>query len=96
MTTRWLSEVESLVAPASGRLIETGYGRDHYPRCFSIWMAGGGVKPGFSYGEMGDFSYNIAENPVHVHDFQATLLCLLGVDHEQLTFKFQGPLLPLN
>ena len=53
-------------------------------------MAGGGVKPGFSYGETDDFSYNIAENPVHVHDFQATLLHLLGIDHEQLTFKFQG------
>jgi arylsulfatase A-like enzyme len=75
---------------SQGRLTKTDYGRDHHPRCFSIWMAGGGVKPGFSYGETDDFSYNIAENPVHVHDFQATLLHLLGIDHEQLTFKFQG------
>ena len=75
---------------SQGRLTKTDYGRDHHPRCFSIWMAGGGVKPGFSYGETDDSSYNIAENPVHVHDFQATLLHLLGIDHEQLTFKFQG------
>lgn len=75
---------------SQGKLTETNYGRDHHPRCFSMWMAGAGVKAGFSYGETDDFSYNITQNPVHVHDFQATLLHLLGVDHERLTFKFQG------
>ena len=66
------------------------YGRDHHGRCYSLWMAGGGVKKGFSYGATDDFSYNIAENGVHVHDFQATLMHLLGIDHERLTHKFQG------
>jgi len=66
------------------------YGRDHHPRCFSMWMAGGGIKPGMVYGQTDDFSYNIAQNPVHVHDFQATMLHLLGIDHEQLTYKHQG------
>lgn len=66
------------------------YGRDHHPRCFSIWMAGAGVKPGITYGATDDFGYNITENPVHVHDFQATLMHLLGLDHEKLTFKHQG------
>ncbi|MEZ5038895.1 MAG: DUF1501 domain-containing protein [Saprospiraceae bacterium] len=69
---------------------QTNYGRDHHPRCFSIWMAGGGIKPGLVYGKTDDFSYNIAADPVHVHDFQATLLHLLGIDHEKLTFKHQG------
>ena len=71
-------------------MTEDNYGRDHHPRCFSIWMAGGGVKPGITYGETDDFSYNIVRDPVHVHDFQATLLHLLGVDHENLFFKHQG------
>ncbi|MDN5204802.1 DUF1501 domain-containing protein [Fulvivirgaceae bacterium BMA10] len=75
---------------SQGTLTETNYGRDHHPRCFSIWMAGGGVKPGISYGETDDFGYNIVKDPVHVHDFQATLLHLLGIDHERLTFKHQG------
>jgi len=75
---------------SQGNLTRENYGRDHHPRCFSIWMAGGGVKPGISYGRTDDFSYNIAENGVHVHDFQATLLHLLGVDHERLIFKHQG------
>jgi len=66
------------------------FGRDHHPYCFTIWLAGGGIKPGLTYGASDDFCYNVAENPVHVHDFQATLLHLLGIDHEQLTFKFQG------
>ncbi len=66
------------------------YGRDHHPRCFTSWMAGGGVKPGISYGQTDEFGYNIAENPVHVHDFQATILHLMGIDHEQLIFKHQG------
>jgi len=72
-----------------GGLIED-YGRDHHGRCFSIWLAGGGVKPGLVYGRTDDFSYNIVENPVHVHDLNATLLHLLGVDHERLTYRFQG------
>jgi hypothetical protein len=66
------------------------FGRDHHPRCFSIWMAGGGIKPGISYGATDDYCYNIVENPVHVHDFHATILHLLGINHERLTYKFQG------
>ena len=75
---------------SQGRLTKENYGRDHHPRCFSLWMAGGGVKPGITYGETDEFGYNIIRNPVHVHDFQATLMYLLGVDHERLTFKHQG------
>ena len=75
---------------SQGKLTATDYGRDHHPRCFTMWMAGAGVKPGFTYGATDDFSYNITENPVHVHDFHATLLHLMGVDHERLTFKHQG------
>lgn len=75
---------------SQGKLTETNYGRDHHPRCFTMWMAGAGVKPGFSYGETDDFSYNIVQNPVHVHDFQATIMHLFGIDHEQLTFRHQG------
>jgi len=75
---------------SQGTLTATDYGRDHHPRCFTIWMAGGGVKPGLVYGETDDFGYNITKNPVHVHDFQATLLHLLGIDHEKLTYKYQG------
>ncbi len=75
---------------SQGRLTETNFGRDHHPGCFSMWMAGGGAKPGFSYGSTDDFSYNVAENGVHVHDFQATLMHLLGIDHERLTFRYQG------
>ena len=73
-----------------GDLGPKNYGRDHHPRCFTVWMAGGGVKPGQTYGSTDDFSYNITENPVSVHDLHATILHLLGVDHEALTFKFQG------
>lgn len=75
---------------SQGKLTVDNYGRDHHPRCFTIWMAGGGVKPGISYGETDDFSYNIVKDPVHVHDFQATMMHLLGIDHERLTFKHQG------
>jgi hypothetical protein len=75
---------------SQGVLTDTNYGRDHHPRCFTMWMAGGGVKPGMIYGETDDFGYNITENPVHVHDFQATMLHLLGIDHERLTYKYQG------
>jgi hypothetical protein len=66
------------------------YGRDHHPRCFTIWMAGGGVKPGVSYGESDEFGYNVAKDPVHIHDLHATMLHLLGIDHTKLTFGFQG------
>ncbi|ULQ53525.1 DUF1501 domain-containing protein [Flavihumibacter fluvii] len=72
-----------------GTLTKENYGRDHHPRCFTIWMAGGGVKPGV-YGETDDFGYNITENPVHVHDFHATVLHLMGLNHEELTFKHLG------
>ena len=75
---------------SQGKLKANDYGRDHHPRCFTMWMAGAGVKPGISYGETDDFSYNIVKDPVHVHDFQATLMHLMGVDHERLTYKFQG------
>jgi len=73
-----------------GELTKETYGRDHHPRCFTIWMAGGGVKPGFVYGETDDFGYNIVKDPVHVHDFQATVLNLMGLNHEQLIFKHLG------
>ncbi|MDX2181919.1 MAG: DUF1501 domain-containing protein [Bryobacteraceae bacterium] len=73
-----------------GRLTESDYGRDHHPRNFAMWFAGGGVKRGTTIGETDDFSYNIAADPIHVHDIQATLLHCLGVDHKRLTYKFQG------
>ncbi|MEM9329520.1 MAG: DUF1501 domain-containing protein, partial [Bacteroidota bacterium] len=75
---------------SQGKLTKENYGRDHHPRCFTIWMAGAGVKPGFTYGATDDFSYNITENPMHVHDFHATLMHLMGIDHERLNFKTQG------
>lgn len=75
---------------SQGKLEKANYGRDHHPRCFSIWMAGGGIKPGLVYGETDDFGYNIVSNPVHVHDFHATVLNRLGIDHTKLTFKSQG------
>ncbi|MEM8487087.1 MAG: DUF1501 domain-containing protein [Bacteroidota bacterium] len=73
-----------------GRLTADDYGRDHHPRCFTSWMAGGGVNAGSSYGQTDEFGYNIVDEAVHVHDFQATILHLLGIDHERLTFKHQG------
>jgi hypothetical protein len=73
-----------------GGLTKANYGRDHHPRCYTKWMAGGGVKPGIVYGETDDFSYNVVENPVHIHDLNATILQCLGVNHEQLTYRFQG------
>lgn len=75
---------------SQGKLTKDNYGRDHHPRCFTMWFAGAGVKPGMTYGETCDLGYNIIESPVHVHDFQATLLYLMGVDHEKLTYKHQG------
>jgi hypothetical protein len=73
-----------------GKLTENNYGRDHHPRCFTMWLAGGGIKRGFSLGETDDFSYNVVEDGVHVHDLQATILHCLGIDHKRLTYKFQG------
>jgi len=75
---------------SQGKLTATDYGRDHHPRCFSVWMAGGGAKPGTVHGATDDFGYNIAADGVHVHDFHATLLHLLGIHHEQLTYRYQG------
>jgi uncharacterized protein (DUF1501 family) len=75
---------------SQGTLSETNYGRDHHPKCFTIFMAGAGIKKGITIGSTDDFGYNIKERPVHVHDFQATLMHLLGIDHERLIFKHQG------
>jgi hypothetical protein len=73
-----------------GRLTAEDYGRDHHPRCFTVWMAGGGIKPGIVMGETDDYGYNITQGPVHVHDLQATILQCLGIDHTRLTYKYQG------
>lgn len=73
-----------------GGLTKTNYGRDHHPRCYTKWMAGGGVKPGIVYGETDDFSYNVVDKPVHIHDLNATMLHCLGINHEQLTYRHQG------
>ena len=75
---------------SQGKLVKDNYGRDHHPRCFSIWMAGGGVKTGIVYGETDDFGYNIIKDPVHVHDFHATVLHLMGLNHEKLVFRHLG------
>jgi len=75
---------------SQGQLTKTNYGRDHHPRCFTMWMAGGGVKPGLVYGETDEFSYNIVRDPVSVHDFHATALQLLGFDHLRFTYRYQG------
>jgi len=75
---------------SQGTLTKTNYGRDHHPRCFTTWMAGGGVKPGIVHGETDDFSYNIVRDPVHIHDLNATMLHCLGIDHTKLTYRFQG------
>jgi uncharacterized protein (DUF1501 family) len=75
---------------SQGGLSKDNYGRDHHPRNFCMWMAGGGVKGGITYGETDDFSYNITENPVHINDVNATILHCMGIDHERFTFKFQG------
>lgn len=73
-----------------GKLTVDNFGRDHHPRCFSIWLAGGGIRAGMNYGETDEYGYNIVRDPVHVHDLQATILHLLGLDHEQLVFRHQG------
>ena len=75
---------------SQGKLTADDYGRDHHPRCFTIWMAGGGIRPGITYGATDDFCYNITRDPVHVHDLHATMLHCLGIDHTRLTFKYQG------
>jgi hypothetical protein len=75
---------------SQGVLTKDNYGRDHHPRCFTTWMAGGGIKPGITYGSTDEFGYNVFENGVHVHDFNATILHLMGIDHERLNFKYQG------
>jgi arylsulfatase A-like enzyme len=75
---------------AQGNADREKYGRDHHGKAFSIWMAGGGIKGGISYGASDDFGFNVVEQPVHIHDLQATILHCLGIDHERLTFRFQG------
>jgi hypothetical protein len=75
---------------SQGKLTKDNHGRDHHGRCFSMWMAGAGVKRGFEYGKTDDHSYNIIENPVHIRDMNATILHQLGIDHNKLTFKYQG------
>ena len=75
---------------SQGILTESSYGRDHHPRSFTIFMAGGGIKPGFTYGETDEFGYNVIKDPVHVHDLQATILNQFGIDHTQMTYKYQG------
>lgn len=75
---------------SQGKLTASNFGRDHHPRCFAMWLAGGGIRPGLTYGETDEFSYNIVRDPVDVHDLHATLLHCLGIDHERLTFRFQG------
>jgi hypothetical protein len=73
-----------------GALTRTNYGRDHHPRCFTMWLAGGGIRGGVNWGETDDFCYNIVRDPVHVHDLNATILHCLGIDHERLVYRFQG------
>jgi uncharacterized protein (DUF1501 family) len=75
---------------SQGVLTKDNYGRDHHGRCFSVWMAGGGIKPGLSYGQTDDFCYNIVRDPVHIHDLNATILHTLGIEHTRLTFKYKG------
>ena len=75
---------------SQGKLSKNNHGRDHHGRCFTYWMAGGGVKQGFEYGKTDEYAYNIVENPVHINDFNATVLHLLGIDHEKFSIKHQG------
>jgi hypothetical protein len=71
-------------------MTKTNFGRDHHPRCFTTWMAGGGIKPGYTHGVTDEYCYNLDQGGVHVHDFHATMMHLLGIDHERLTYKYQG------
>ena len=73
-----------------GGLTRENYGRDHHPKCFTVWLAGGGIQPGVVYGQTDEFGYNITENPVHIHDLNATILQCLGIDHRRLSYKYQG------
>ena len=75
---------------SEGALTNENYGRDHHPRCFTVWLAGAGVRPGLSFGATDDYSYNITKDPVHIHDLHATVLHLLGIDHTRLTYTHQG------
>jgi uncharacterized protein (DUF1501 family) len=75
---------------SQGGLSKDNYGRDHHPRNFCMWMAGGGIKGGMTFGQTDDFSYNITENPVNINDLNATILHCMGIDHERFTYKFQG------
>ena len=75
---------------SQGKLTADDYGRDHHPRCATMWLAGGGARAAHVHGETDDFGYNVVRDPVHVHDLQATILHLLGVDHERLTYRYQG------
>jgi uncharacterized protein (DUF1501 family) len=84
----WAGEFGRTVYGQGG--LQDNYGRDHHGRCFSMWLAGGGVKAGHVHGETDDFGYNVVNGPVHVHDLNATILHCLGVDHERLTFRLQG------
>jgi uncharacterized protein (DUF1501 family) len=77
-------------AYCQGKLTATDYGRDHHPRCFTMFLAGGGTRSGTTHGKTDDFSYNVIEDPVHIHDLNATILHCLGIDHERLTYRFQG------
>ena len=85
----WASEFGRTVY-CQGGLSRTNYGRDHHPRNFTVWMAGGGIKGGVQLGSTDDFSYNIVEDPIHIHDLNATILHCLGIDHERLTYRFRG------
>jgi len=75
---------------SQGKIQNGNFGRDHHPRCFTLWMAGGGSKPGHHHGQTDDFSYNITSGGVHIHDLHATILHLMGIDHERLTYRYQG------
>jgi uncharacterized protein (DUF1501 family) len=75
---------------SQGALTKDNYGRDHHPRCFSVFVAGAGIKGGFTYGSTDDYSYNITESPVHVHDLNATIMHLMGIEHTRLTYRYQG------
>ena len=87
---RFRAEVDENLTVQGDMNNQKQHGRDHHPYCFSLWMAGGGIKGGTTYGQSDEFGYNVAENGVHVHDLQATILHLLGINHEQLTYRFQG------
>ncbi|MHC5544600.1 DUF1501 domain-containing protein, partial [Singulisphaera rosea] len=84
----WGGEFGRTVYGQGGQLAD--YGRDHHGRCFSMWMAGGGVKPGIVHGSTDDYGYNVVSDPVHIHDLHATMLHCLGIDHERLTYRYQG------